>query len=333
MTRYGERFFTSLGFDAAAADVLGAVAVREAARPRGRLPRQRVEHQQRRRPAHQDVHRPDRRRTSRTIHHELGHDFYARAYKPQPMIFRDSANDGFHEAIGDTIALSVTPEYLVKVGLLDKAPDASGDIPLLLRDALERLAFLPFGLVVDQWRWQVFSGQVTPDQLQRGVVGAARAVSGRRAAVAARRGVLRSGRQVPRPGEHAVRAVLPRRRAAVPVPPRAGEGGRLHDAAAPLLDLRQRRGGRAAEDDAGDGRVAAVARRARSAHRPAADGRHRDGRLLRAAQGVARRAEQRPNRRLVMMNELAARLKTGPALNECCCRSWSAAARPRSAAP
>jgi peptidyl-dipeptidase A len=99
-----------------------------------------------------------------TVHHELGHDFYAREYKNLPFLFRDSANDGFHEAIGDTIALSVTPEYLVKVGLLDKAPDAAGDIPLLLREALEKLAFLPFGLVVDQWRWQVFSGQVKPDQ-------------------------------------------------------------------------------------------------------------------------------------------------------------------------
>jgi peptidyl-dipeptidase A len=99
-----------------------------------------------------------------TVHHELGHDFYAREYKTLPFLFRDSANDGFHEAIGDTIALSVTPEYLVKVGLLDKAPDAKGDIPLLLREALEKLAFLPFGLVVDQWRWQVFSGQVKPDQ-------------------------------------------------------------------------------------------------------------------------------------------------------------------------
>jgi peptidyl-dipeptidase A len=99
------------------------------------------------------------------IHHELGHDFYAREYnRAQPMIFRDSANDGFHEALGDTVALSVTPEYLVKIGLLDKAPDASGDIPLLLRQALDKIAFLPFSLVIDQWRWQVFNGQVTPDR-------------------------------------------------------------------------------------------------------------------------------------------------------------------------
>ena len=96
------------------------------------------------------------------IHHELGHNFYQRAYKEQPTLFRDSANQAFHEAIGDTIALSVTPEYLVKIGLLDKAPDASRDIGLLLSRALEKVAFLPFGLVLDQWRWAVFSGQVTP---------------------------------------------------------------------------------------------------------------------------------------------------------------------------
>jgi peptidyl-dipeptidase A len=96
------------------------------------------------------------------IHHELGHNFYQRAYKDQPVLFRDSANQAFHEAIGDTIALSVTPEYLVRIGLLDQAPDASRDIGLLLSRALEKVAFLPFGLVLDQWRWAVFSGEVTP---------------------------------------------------------------------------------------------------------------------------------------------------------------------------
>lgn len=97
-----------------------------------------------------------------TIHHELGHNFYQRAYMKQPVILRDSANDGFHEAVGDTIALSVTPEYLVKIGLLNAAPDASHDTGLLLRMALERFAFLPFALVIDQWRWKVFSGEVAP---------------------------------------------------------------------------------------------------------------------------------------------------------------------------
>ena len=97
-----------------------------------------------------------------TLHHELGHNFYQRAYDTQPVIYRDSANDGFHEAIGDTIALSVTPEYLVKIGLLDKAPDASHDIGLLMSHALDKIAFLPFGLLIDQWRWEVFSGTTTP---------------------------------------------------------------------------------------------------------------------------------------------------------------------------
>jgi peptidyl-dipeptidase A len=99
-----------------------------------------------------------------TIHHELGHNFYQRAYSEQAPSFRDSANDGFHEAIGDTIALSVTPEYLVKIGLLDKAPDPSKDIGLLLHRALDKIAFLPFGLMIDQWRWKVFSGEIPPEK-------------------------------------------------------------------------------------------------------------------------------------------------------------------------
>ncbi len=97
-----------------------------------------------------------------TIHHELGHNFYQRAYKAQPVLFRDSANQAFHEAIGDTIALSVTPEYLVKIGLIDRAPDASRDTGLLLARAMEKIAFLPFGLLIDQWRWGVYSGDVSP---------------------------------------------------------------------------------------------------------------------------------------------------------------------------
>ena len=100
----------------------------------------------------------------RTIHHELGHNFYQRAYNRQPFLYRDSANDGFHEAIGDTIALSVTPEYLVKIGLLERAPAADQDIGWLLKQALDKVAFLPFGLMIDQWRWRVYSGEIRPDQ-------------------------------------------------------------------------------------------------------------------------------------------------------------------------
>ncbi|HXZ32090.1 MAG TPA: M2 family metallopeptidase [Terriglobales bacterium] len=97
-----------------------------------------------------------------TIHHELGHNFYQRAYKDQAFLFKGGANDGFHEAIGDTIALAITPDYLNEIGLLDKVPSADADIPLLLKQALDKVAFLPFGLVIDQWRWKVFSGEITP---------------------------------------------------------------------------------------------------------------------------------------------------------------------------
>ncbi|HVF95594.1 MAG TPA: M2 family metallopeptidase [Sphingomonas sp.] len=97
-----------------------------------------------------------------TIHHELGHNYYQRAYKAQPFLYKNGANDGFHEAIGDTVALSITPDYLVKIGLLDQAkvPSADKDIGLLLRQAMDKVAFLPFGLLVDKWRWGVFSGQI-----------------------------------------------------------------------------------------------------------------------------------------------------------------------------
>ncbi len=99
-----------------------------------------------------------------TIHHELGHNFYQRAYKVQSPLYRDSANDGFHEAIGDTLALSITPAYLKELGLIDQEPDASKDLGLLLQKALDKVAFLPFGLLVDQWRWKVFSGEVPPEK-------------------------------------------------------------------------------------------------------------------------------------------------------------------------
>jgi peptidyl-dipeptidase A len=102
-----------------------------------------------------------------TIHHELGHNFYQRAYKDQPFLFENGANDGFHEAIGDTIALAITPEYLQKIGLLDKVPPAEADIPILLRQALDKVAFLPFGLLIDKWRWQVFSGEVGPNDYNK----------------------------------------------------------------------------------------------------------------------------------------------------------------------
>jgi peptidyl-dipeptidase A len=103
----------------------------------------------------------------RVIHHELGHNFYQRAYENQPPLFQNSANDGFHEAVGDTIALSVTPEYLKKIGLIETVPASSEDVDYLLQQALEKVAFLPFGLLVDKWRWEVFSGEVKPEEYNK----------------------------------------------------------------------------------------------------------------------------------------------------------------------
>ncbi|AOE49885.1 M2 family metallopeptidase [Kangiella sediminilitoris] len=103
-----------------------------------------------------------------TVHHELGHNYYQRAYKDQPILYKGSANDGFHEAIGDTVALSITPKYLKQIGLIDEEPDASADIALLMRSALDKVAFLPFGLMVDQWRWKVFNGEISPEEYNQG---------------------------------------------------------------------------------------------------------------------------------------------------------------------
>ncbi len=104
-----------------------------------------------------------------TIHHELGHNYYQRAYNKQPALYLDGANDGFHEAIGDTVALSITPEYLVQIGLLDRAqvPSADKDIGLLLRQGMDKVAFLPFGLMIDRWRWQAFSGEIKPADYEK----------------------------------------------------------------------------------------------------------------------------------------------------------------------
>jgi len=106
----------------------------------------------------------------KTVHHELGHNIYQRAYKNQPVYYKTGANDGFHEAIGDMISLSITPDYLVKIGLMDESaiPDESADLNLLMAQAMEKVAFLPFGLMVDQWRWKVFNGEYTPAEYNAG---------------------------------------------------------------------------------------------------------------------------------------------------------------------
>ncbi len=163
MVRYGEKFFVSLGFDPLPASFWTRSMF---TRPRDR---EVVCHA-----SAWDLDFEEDLRIKmcieitaddfQTIHHELGHNYYQRAYRHQPFVYRDSANDGFHEAIGDTIGLSVTPEYLVQIGLLDRAPPPEQDIGLLLARALEKVAFLPFGLLVDQWRWKVFSGEIPPER-------------------------------------------------------------------------------------------------------------------------------------------------------------------------
>lgn len=103
-----------------------------------------------------------------TVHHELGHNYYQRAYQDKSPIYQDGANGGFHEAIGDMIALSITPDYLKTIGLLETVPDESADLGLLMNQALEKISFMPFGLLMDKWRWQVYSGELTPETYNDG---------------------------------------------------------------------------------------------------------------------------------------------------------------------
>ncbi|HYG65311.1 MAG TPA: M2 family metallopeptidase, partial [Thermoanaerobaculia bacterium] len=167
MVRYGERFFTSLGFE----------PLPETFWERSLF----VQPEDRNVVCHASAwnidYKDDLRikmciqvngEDFRTIHHELGHNFYQRAYNQLPPLYQDSANDGFHEAVGDTIALSITPDYLKQVGLIDTVPPASADLGLLMRQALDKVAFLPFGLLIDQWRWKVFSGEIKPTEYNKG---------------------------------------------------------------------------------------------------------------------------------------------------------------------
>jgi peptidyl-dipeptidase A len=103
-----------------------------------------------------------------TIHHELGHDFYFQRYDGLPILFQQGSNDGFHEAIGDTMALSVTPGYLASLGFSSGSsgtsePTERARINTQLKMALDKVAFLPFGWLIDKWRWDVFAGKIGPD--------------------------------------------------------------------------------------------------------------------------------------------------------------------------
>ena len=104
-----------------------------------------------------------------TLHHELGHIYYYLLYKDQPSIFKGGAHDGFHEAIGDTIQLSMTPSYLQEKGLMGEITEGhEATINKQMKLALEKIAFLPFGKMIDEWRWQVFSGEIAPEDYNAG---------------------------------------------------------------------------------------------------------------------------------------------------------------------
>lgn len=167
MVHYGERFFSSLGFEAlpdtfwerslfvrpAGRDVVcdaGAWNVDRGSDVRIRMCL--------------DVNGED----FVAVHRALGRSYYQRAYRGQSPLYQDGAHDGFHEAVGGAVALSLTPEYLVEVGLLDAAPPADRDVGRLLALALDKVAFLPFGLLADQWRWRVFSGEIRPEAWNEG---------------------------------------------------------------------------------------------------------------------------------------------------------------------
>ncbi len=137
----------------------------------------------------------------RTIYHELGHNYYQGAYKEQPPLFRGGAHGGFHEAIGDTVTLSMTPGYLAEVGLVASADEnEQAVINRQMQIALDKIAFLPFGKLIDEWRWKVFSGRDRARRLQQGLVGNAHALPGHCTAGRAQRGRLRPGREIPRAG-------------------------------------------------------------------------------------------------------------------------------------
>ncbi len=164
LVRYGEKFFTSLGFDP--------------------LPETFWQRSQFKKPQDREVvchasawdvtYNDDLRikmcikldeEDLITVHHELGHDYYYMSYFKKPVLFQQGANDGFHEAIGDALTLSITPQYLKDLGLITALPkDDKGLINVQMKDALEKISFLPFGRMTDQWRWDVFSGKVPPSK-------------------------------------------------------------------------------------------------------------------------------------------------------------------------
>jgi peptidyl-dipeptidase A len=273
MVKAGEGFFSSLGFAPLPETFWQRSQFTEAARPRGGVPCLRLGYRQCRRPAHQDVHQGERRRFRHHPPRAWPQLLPARLQQAAASCYLNGANDGFHEAIGDAVALSITPEYLVQIGLLDKAkvPSADKDTGLLLRQAMDKVAFLPFGLLVDKWRWQVFSGRDRAGRLQQWRGPALRRQYQGIVPPSERLRCLRSGREIPYSRQHALHPLFPRPHPAVPVL----QGGvrcqaGLEGAAAPLLLLRQQRGRQKLNAMLEMGASKALARRTAGLHRQAA---------------------------------------------------------------
>jgi peptidyl-dipeptidase A len=199
MTRARRRSMTSIGFPPLPQKFWERSMLTQPRDREVRVPRERWEMNMERRRAHQDVHPADRRGAAHHLSRD-GHVYYYLWYKDQPTLFHSGAHDGFHEAIGDTITLSMTPAYLAKIGCVpSRAAEQEALINQQMRMALEKIAFLPFGKVIDEWRWKVFSGEITPRTTIE-LVGAARAVPGHAPPVARTEADFDPGRQVPRPG-------------------------------------------------------------------------------------------------------------------------------------
>ena len=234
-----------------------------------------------------------------TVHHELGHNFYQLAYRQQPFLFMNSANDGFHEAIGDTIALSVTPAYLKQIGAHRRRAAGDGTTRgCCCSQALDKIAFLPFGLLIDQWRWRVFSGEIKPADYNKAWWDLRTRYQGVDAPVARSEEDFDPGAKYHVPANYPyTRYFLARilqfqfHRALCEA---AGQRGPLHrcsiygsQAAGERLRRTLAMGASRPWPEALEALTGA-----------AADGRHGDRGLLRAAEGVARRAEPWPPGRL-----------------------------------
>ena len=232
------------------------------------------------------------------VHEMLGRAQYLRAQRFQDPVFRVGAvASAIEVAIGGAMGLSMTPGYFVRAGLLERAP-AADDVDVLLRRALDTLAYVPFGLAVERWRRGRLLRRGGGRGVQPDLVGAAPRLPGRGARGAAQRGRVRSRGGSRGDSEPAGAARPDGPDSAVPVAPRAVRGGGRHPAPAPLHRFRKPGGGRAAAGVDGARGQPALARSPGGAGGYPFARRGSDARVLRAAGGLARRPERGPPMRL-----------------------------------